>query len=684
MAAGLRVIKIAFTGDAKGLISAAKSGATQMSGWAGKIGSVGKVAAAGILAIGAAVIIAGKQLFDLGDKFQKSFRTIRVGTGATGTALSGLKKDFKDVAKSGPNSFEDVSKAIADLNTATGLSGKPLQDLAKNILGISRLTGEDLGTLIPKTTRLFGDWSISTDQQSATLDKLFRASQSTGVPISRLAELAVKVGAPFRTMGFTFDQTTALMGIFEKTGVNTELVIGGMRVAMGKWAKEGKDVPTMLKATIEQIRDAKSPSEAATIAIGAFGQKAGADLADTIRGGKFSVQELVDTIGGGKDTIKGVAKETETFGEKWDTFKNKIMVGLEPLATKTFNGVSRAMGAVTGAGSKAVGVFKDKLVPAFREHVQPTLNKAKDLFKSIGGTIKEKFAPVLSDMADTLKTKVLPGLKKVVKDGLEGAKGAFNDVKKAIDDNRPAIDTFIGAVAKVYGWMQKLGKIIATYLLPILGPMLKGSFRTIGFLIASSITAFGRFINFIKLVANNVKAKFNAIKGFVKSLGSAFSSWKAGVGRSLSAVGGFFSSLWGKIKNIGSRIKSFFGGIGSGIKNAFSSAFSGIKGIWNSSVGRLHFTIPGWVPGIGGKGFSVPQLQTGGPARAGQAYLVGERGPELLVMGGQSGNVIPNHKLGSGATYVTNIYPQKATLDAEELTRIERRRAASARVGRAY
>ena len=38
--------------------------------------------------------------------------------------------------------------------------------------------------------------------------------------------------------------------------------------------------------------------------------------------------------------------------------------------------------------------------------------------------------------------------------------------------------------------------------------------------------------------------------------------------------------------------------------------------------------------------------QHGGPVLAGEAYVVGEAGPELLVMGGQSGMVIPNGGIG--------------------------------------
>lgn len=37
----------------------------------------------------------------------------------------------------------------------------------------------------------------------------------------------------------------------------------------------------------------------------------------------------------------------------------------------------------------------------------------------------------------------------------------------------------------------------------------------------------------------------------------------------------------------------------------------------------------------------------GGPVMARKAYLVGERGPEMLVMGSRSGEIIPNHELGS-------------------------------------
>ena len=64
--------------------------------------------------------------------------------------------------------------------------------------------------------------------------------------------------------------------------------------------------------------------------------------------------------------------------------------------------------------------------------------------------------------------------------------------------------------------------------------------------------------------------------------------------------------------------------------------------------------------GLGLFGIKLPGLAQGGPAQAGQPYMVGEKGPELFVPK-QSGTVVPNGQLGGmqqpqqiNNTYVTN------------------------------
>jgi len=49
---------------------------------------------------------------------------------------------------------------------------------------------------------------------------------------------------------------------------------------------------------------------------------------------------------------------------------------------------------------------------------------------------------------------------------------------------------------------------------------------------------------------------------------------------------------------------------------------------------------------FGGAGIPIPGLAKGGPAKAGQPYMVGEKGPELFIPK-SAGTVIPNNKLGA-------------------------------------
>lgn len=68
--------------------------------------------------------------------------------------------------------------------------------------------------------------------------------------------------------------------------------------------------------------------------------------------------------------------------------------------------------------------------------------------------------------------------------------------------------------------------------------------------------------------------------------------------------------------------------------------------------------------------FNIPRRAAGGPVSPGGTYLVGERGPELLSMGGRGGFITPNNKLGSpqssGPTSINvTVNAQNAVLTSE-------------------
>tara|TARA_S200000501_G_scaffold51859_1_gene41906 strand:- start:487 stop:2598 length:2112 start_codon:yes stop_codon:yes gene_type:complete len=72
-----------------------------------------------------------------------------------------------------------------------------------------------------------------------------------------------------------------------------------------------------------------------------------------------------------------------------------------------------------------------------------------------------------------------------------------------------------------------------------------------------------------------------------------------------------------------------------------------ISNIGNILGGGSSSGFTGFLSGLFGK-------ERGGPVSAGGAYVVGERGPEILQMGSKGGNIIPNSQIDGGGS-VTNI-----------------------------
>ena len=123
-----------------------------------------------------------------------------------------------------------------------------------------------------------------------------------------------------------------------------------------------------------------------------------------------------------------------------------------------------------------------------------------------------------------------------------------------------------------------------------------------------------------------------------------------------------------KLKEAASKLREKYMEIGQsieqGIVSNLTDAVMGTKTLAQAAISVLNdlkrklieVAIQRAVAGIGGKigGFLsdvfVGKRANGGPVSAGGAYLVGERGPELLQMGSRGGNIIPNNAIGGGGT----------------------------------
>ncbi len=106
-----------------------------------------------------------------------------------------------------------------------------------------------------------------------------------------------------------------------------------------------------------------------------------------------------------------------------------------------------------------------------------------------------------------------------------------------------------------------------------------------------------------------------------------------------------------------------FLGIFDGIVAVGKAPINAMIGLINGFIGGLNnIKIPKWVPGIGGKSFSIskiPYLAQGGHLINGQA-IVGEAGPELLTAKNGKTTVTPLSDEEKNATESVEEFPEVA------------------------
>lgn len=546
-----------------------------------------------IVGVGAAVL-------DLGTQFDESMDTIRTATGATGDDLTGLGDDVKAVFGAIPTDVATATQAVAELNARTGQTGPVLQELAQAEIELARVTGGELGSQIANTTRLFGDWGIAVSDQVPALDKLLRTHQATGIEVDTLAAKLVQFGAPLRQMGFDFETSAALIGKFEKEGVNTELVLGSLRIALGKFADAGIEPREGLRQLIEAIKNTGSTAEANSLAIQAFGARAGPDMAAAIREGRFDVEALYATIAGGTETVLGAAADTNDFAEKLTVLKNQAALAALPLGVSLFQAINNLMpmfqsiiGFVAGLAEKfsqlPTGV-QTAIVAflAIAAAVGPVLttiggiitavSAIAPVFAGIGAAVGAAAAaigsallPIIAIIAAIVLAVV--AFKAAWDTNFLGIRDILQEVGTAISTTFQGIQEIVGGVmAFLRGEMSlaDLGATINTALAGI-GEAWRTAWENIGRVVAEVWPR----------VLEAIGAALEAIKEFLISKLAEF----------LAPIFGSMENARTVIENAWNAISTFLSNVWTGIQVVAGAAWETIKGVITTAVEGLRTSL---------------------------------------------------------------------------------------------
>lgn len=447
---------------------AIESAQKKISGLNVKALAVGAAVGGIAVATGKAVVEAGKYLKDLGSQFDEAADAIRIGTGATGDALDGLLDDFDEVYKSVPTTMEDASKAIADYNTRLGLTGPQLQEISKQALQVSDMLGDDLGGVIEESSQAFQQWNIDAENVGGAMDYIFKVSQSTGMGFTDLMSNMQKFGPQLQEMGYSFETASALMGQLDKAGVNVEEVLGAMKKSVGALAKEGISASDGLAMYYEQIKNAGTAAEAASIASEIFGTKAGSTMAAAIRDGTLAVGDLTESLLENGETIAGAAEDTYDFAERLQIMKQGLEVALKPMANTVFDGLNKFMPVLQKLMEQIVPVISDA-VEAAAPFVEEFLMGAADALEDVLPLISQLAAdllPILTQLMSTLLPPLLSLVQTLLPPLMQIVGAILPPIASLLSTILPMITQIVSAVLPV------LVQIISA-LLPVITPLLE-------------------------------------------------------------------------------------------------------------------------------------------------------------------------------------------------------------------
>ena len=318
---------------------------------------------------------------------------------------------------------------------------------------------------------------------------------------------------------------------------------------------------------------------------------------------------LKKTTGANDDQIASV--------EDWITEQGKLLGFSDDKLRPAFGRLAKATGSVTEAQNLAKQAMDIATATG-----KPLETVVGALEKAYGGnlTALQKLAPEYRQMIEDGASfeDVMYALAQTTggaaAEAAETTAGKFARLKLGFDETKesigaallPAIEAVLPYLQKFASWAQDNPQ---TFMI-IAGALAAIAASIVAINIAMALNPIGLIVIGVGLLIAGLAIAYTKFEGFRK------------------IVDGVFGAIKWWITNV--VIPQF-----NLMLTVFKTIFNGIASVWNNTIGKFSFTVPSWVPGIGGKGFSmpdIPMLAAGGIVTGPTLAMIGEgRGPEAVI-----------------------------------------------------
>lgn len=368
-----------------------------------------------------------------------------------------------------------------------------------------------------------------------------------------------------------------------------------------------------------------------------------------------------------KKSYAGLAEHVKAETQRMAAPIVPVLTGIADRARATFDAIAPALQTGFAAvapmiGQLAGGVmsFVELAMPGLLTSLQaagPIVAVLSEGLGSMGAAVGGFFAAVSTGAPGAtlgfqglfdLINGLLPILGQLVADIANGLGPAFAAMVPYVitaaqwfrDQLAPALMSVGTFIVQNIGWIMQLagvllGLVVAVQLVNAGIAIYNGIMTVVR--VATTAWAAAQWLVNAAMSANPIGIVIVAIAALVAGIIYAWNTsetfrtvvlavWAAiqgAVRTAVSTVVGLVTSLINNFNSARARIGAIFSAVGEAITAPFRAAFNGIRSLWNSTVGRIRFTIPSWVPVVGGYSFAMPTFHTGGvvPGAPGQEVM---------------------------------------------------------------
>lgn len=558
-------------------------GSTAAAGAVGGLTAKLGGAKGGVLAVGAAFLVTGKQVLGTSGDFEKAMNKVGAITSATGQDFEDLRNLAKRMGATTAFSASEAADAMAFLGMA-GFKTREIISALPGVLNLAAAANTDLATTADIASNIMSGFGIEAREMGRVSDVLAHTMRSTNVDLRMLGE-SMKYAAPLaKAAGWSFEETAAAVGFLGNAGIQGSMAGTGLNSILatlsdtsstgGRRLKEfgvaAQDANGRVRPLTDILKDLAAKGADVADVIGIFGLEAGPKLQALLGQGSDGILKLIDEL----ENSQGVAQE----------MADRQMEGLKG---SMMGAKSAIEGLVLAIGDLGLLKGATATVDVFTGGVRRLTSAVEATPKLIGG-LRERISGLFSGVQGENADQAAAGVEKVaasfqrIRDSATGAAERIRERFASLGER------ISGLWDKVTGTFEKFRADHGSKIEDLFGKA-SGVVSGFGDTVADLVDLFGAVFDKIIWV---VEKAIGVVEWLWEIFGESLVETLFGFGEGLfRTLEGIFRTLQGLFQTLTGVLTGDWQKAWDGIKNIFGGLWDSILGIlslaWNSIVGTF-------------------------------------------------------------------------------------------------